>query len=412
MTTYETGGARAGISVMVVFILAGLLISAGGLMVAPLVFLGGLFAFPISIFKDFRRDIPWEALVATLFIAWVCVTWFWSPYDKPDQMIKLALGIPFYAAFAVACARLRGRWKARAESLFLFATMGAALILLLESFTGSAMTTTVKAALEGGLDLEAMAPATLVDFQIRVSQSLGHGALPLILMAGPAAALAWREGGPLIGLTLIGIAIIVGFSFSISVNAVAVLFAMVIAAATYWRPRGMLSGLFGAMAGAFVVIPLILPGLATMLPQSIRNSIPASWDIRLDIWAFAGETLQERLWTGWGFDASRVISQDGMVRGQAYELLPLHPHNAPLHVWLETGLIGSMLLTFALVMIGGRVAGAPQLSRLQAAAIAWVVSAYFVFIFFSYGIWQEWHLGALGLALGGTMFLGAKGRAR
>jgi exopolysaccharide production protein ExoQ len=58
--------------------------------------------------------------------------------------------------------------------------------------------------------------------------------------------------------------------------------------------------------------------------------------------------------------------------------------------------------------MGGRIAGAPLLSRLQAAAIAWVAAAYFCFILFSYGIWQEWHMAALAVAMGGTTFLAAR----
>ena len=158
-------------------------------------------------------------------------------------------------------------------------------------------------------------------------------------------------------------------------------------------------------------MPLTLPGLASLLPQSFRDSIPWSWDVRLEVWTNAGETLRERLWTGWGFDAARVFDPQGEVRGVMFDLLPLHPHNGPLHVWLETGAFGAMLLAFALVMIGGRIAGAPRLSRLQAAAIGWVVSGYFVFIFFSYGVWQEWHMGAVALALSGVVFLGARTRA-
>ena len=389
---------------MAVFAGSVLMAVAGGLMIAPLVFLGALAAFPLFIFGDFRREAPWEALIAGLFFAWAAATWFWSPYDKPDQMIKLILGVPFYAAFVVACARMEGHWKARAESTFLFASFAIAFFMLAESITGGIATETFKTSLEG-LERGDAHTANMVN------KSLGHGTLLLVLMAGPAAALAWREGGPLIGMALVAMALIASFSFDIAVNAVAMIVAMAVAAITYWRPRGMLSALFGSIAGAFVVVPLTLPGLASLLPQSFRDSIPWSWDVRLEVWTNAGETLRERLWTGWGFDAARVFDPQGEVRGVMFDLLPLHPHNGPLHVWLETGAFGAMLLAFALVMIGGRIAGAPRLSRLQAAAIGWVVSGYFVFIFFSYGVWQEWHMGAVALALSGVVFLGARTRA-
>lgn len=394
---------------MFVFAMSVIMAAAGGLMIAPLVFVGGLLALPVGALRDFRREAPWEALIAALFLAWAAATWFWSPYDKPDQMLKLVIGVPFYALFALACARLDGRWKARAESFFVFAAFAMAFIFLIEAFTGAAGSWAWREAFEGVPEND---PASILHASNMVNKTLGHGVLVLILVAGPAAALAWREGGPLIGLILVAVTIIASFAFSTEVNIVAIFVAILAAVLTYWRPRGMLSALFGLIAGAFVVVPLTLPGLASLLPQGVRDAIPASWDVRLEIWTFAGETLRERLWTGWGFDASRVIDGETEIRGQSFDLLPLHPHNGPLHVWLETGAFGAMLLAFALVMIGGRIAGAPRLSRLQAAAIAWVAAAYFTFIFFSYGIWQEWHLAALGLAVAGIVFLGARTRAR
>lgn len=409
MTIGTTGGARAGIAAIAVFALSFIMAAAGGLMIAPLVFLGGLAALPIDAIRTFRKDVPWEALIAALFIGWAASTWFWSPYERPDQMLKLVIGVPFYALFAVACARLEGRWKARAETAFLFATFTMAIGYLMEAITGGAGTWAIKDAIEG---LPTGDAATELHARNLVDKNLGHGALLLILMAGPAAALAWREGGPLIGMVLVGMTLIVSFAFSTEVNIVAVAVAIVASGLTYWRPRGMLSALFGSIAGAFVVVPLTLPGLASLLPQGVRDSLPFSWDVRLEIWTYAGDTLRERLWTGWGFDAARVINDQAEIRGESFQLLPLHPHNGPLHVWLETGAFGAMLLAFALVMIGGRIAGAPRLSRLQAAAIAWVASAYFTFVFFSYGVWQEWHMAALALAIAGVVFLGARMRAR
>jgi O-antigen ligase len=179
--------------------------------------------------------------------------------------------------------------------------------------------------------------------------------------------------------------------------------------AYYW-PRGALSAIFGMIAGSFVVTPLILPPVAANLPERIVAMLPLSWEARLSIWEFAGTLLSERPWLGRGLDASRVIDDVEVMRGLEHQLLPLHPHNAPIQVWLETGAFGSILLAFTLVMLGGRIAGARYLSRLQAAAIAWVAVSYFCFIFFSYGVWQEWHIAGLAVAMAGASFLSARPR--
>ena len=77
---------------------------------------------------------------------------------------------------------------------------------------------------------------------------------------------------------------------------------------------------------------------------------------RIEIWTFATTRITERLWFGHGIDASRSIPSRGemsqfMPIGDI--LLPLHPHNAFLQIWLEFGALGCVLVTMmALWFIG------------------------------------------------------------
>ncbi len=289
--------------------------------------------------------------------------------------------------------------------MFIFMAFMASIYLFAEFVTGGEATLAFKTMVEG-------APIGEQHTINQVNRSLGHGALLAILFAGPAAALAWREGGPLIGLLLIALTGMMSLGFGLEVNTVAFIAAGAAASLAYIWPRGALSAIFGGIAGAFIVVPLTLPSLAAALPEAFKARLPESWEIRLEIWRFTGDRLSERPWTGWGLDAGRVINGEMEIRGTMQQLLPLHPHNAPLQVWMETGTFGAILIAIALVLMGGRIAGAPLLSRLQAAAIAWVATAYFCFIFFSYGIWQEWHTAALAVAISGTTFLSARPQAR
>ncbi|MEE2525985.1 O-antigen ligase family protein [Hyphobacterium sp. HN65] len=394
---------RAGIAAVVILFFTGAAAGAGGLPLPPFVALGGIIAFPWKDVLKLHKDPPWEAMLGALFIAWAALSWTWSPYDNPEQAIKLLVGVPLYAAFAFAIFRLEGKWRARAEAAFLFMAFFGALYLFAEFVNGGALTMSYKLDVEG---LEAGDPVA----RFEVDRSLGHGVLLIVLFAGPAAALAWREGGPLIGLLLLALTGVTTFGFHIQVNILAFFAALGAAIVAYYSPRGALSGIFGLIAGAFVVTPLILPSLASLLPDSIMAYLPFSWETRIAIWEFAGEQIVQRPWLGWGLDASRSIDSVEVMRGLEHQLLPLHPHNAPIQVWLETGAFGSILLAFTLVMLGGRIAGARYLSRLQAAAISWVAMSYFCFIFFSYGAWQEWHMAALAVAIAGTSFLSARPR--
>jgi O-antigen ligase len=77
----------------------------------------------------------------------------------------------------------------------------------------------------------------------------------------------------------------------------------------------------------------------------------------LEIWSFVAERIEQRPIAGWGLDAARrlpggaapvIIRRSdaaGRPRGVALSsvMLPLHPHNAILQVWLEPGGIGIVL---------------------------------------------------------------------
>ena len=246
------------------------------------------------------------------------------------------------------------------------------------------------------------------DVAIFVNRNLGHAAVPLILLSMPAALIAWREGGVLIGVIFVGMAGFTAFSYGIEVNAAAfVLAAGTTVLAAFW-PRTVVAGSFGLVAGLLIVMPLALPELISSLPETVRDALPLSWDWRLEIWSYAGELIRENPWFGYGLDASRPLNREMVLDGFQIEALPMHPHNATLHVWLETGAVGALLLAAALIAMGGRIAAAPKLSRIQAMGVVWVFVAYVSLIVFSYGVWQEWHQGTVALAAASVFFLGAK----
>ena len=177
----------------------------------------------------------------------------------------------------------------------------------------------------------------------------------------------------------------------------------------------MLACLFGVLAGVVIVLPLVLPGLIDAMPDSWRAAMPPSFEWRLQIWSYTGDLIRQQPWFGYGLDASRPLNGEAEVfaLGSLHnvEALPMHPHNATLHIWLETGAVGATLLAGVLVALGGRIAAAQQLSRLQAVGVAWIVVVYVSLVVFSYGVWQEWHQGTLALAATSVFFLAARKRS-
>jgi exopolysaccharide production protein ExoQ len=152
---------------------------------------------------------------------------------------------------------------------------------------------------------------------------------------------------------------------------------------------------FAAIASVILILgaPLIFPPLdgIEVTHRVSRYFKPSLWH-RLDIWSFVGSHIAERPLFGWGLDSARAIPGGnvqipGGLPGQSW--LPLHPHNAPLQLWLELGVPGAAL--FALFVARLWLAlGAVPWPRLYAAAAGGGLVTALVVALGSYGIWQEW----------------------
>ncbi|WP_417467243.1 O-antigen ligase family protein [Maricaulis sp.] len=400
------GQGRVGWVAVLAFVLALPWSIAGAGLLPPFLVLLAIIAFPVDPRFWRPRAVSMSLVFAGLFLAWVGISFLWSPYDNPEQLPKTLIGIPLYVLLALRIGGLRGRWQVRTEASIIFLVIALGLFLLAESLTGGAMTRAYKVAAEG---YDGLPEAHVMNY---VNRGLGHATVPLLLLAGPAALIAYRAGGLVVGVAVMLLTAAAAISFGTEVNAVAFVSGGIAAVVTAFWPRRMIAGLFGLVAGGVMTVPVVLPGLIAAIPPALRDFLPLSWVWRLEIWTYVNELIREKPLFGYGLDASRPLNGEMELAGLQIERLPLHPHNASLQVWLETGLIGAVLLSCALIFLGGRIASAPRLSRDQAVAAAWVLVTYVCLVLFSYGAWQEWHQAAAALAATAVLFLGARKPAR
>jgi O-antigen ligase len=119
---------------------------------------------------------------------------------------------------------------------------------------------------------------------------------------------------------------------------------------------------------------------------------------RLMIWSFAGERIAERPLTGWGLDAARGMpgGKDPIRAGETW--LPLHPHNAPLQVWLELGVPGAVLFALLVALPWYGLATVPW-PRIFVAAAGTSLAIALIASLATYGIWQEWWVATLWFSL-------------
>lgn len=147
------------------------------------------------------------------------------------------------------------------------------------------------------------------------------------------------------------------------------------------------------MGVAAAVGVLVMPAVFLFLAGfGVSLSLPLSWSERMGYWMYATGRIGEHPWRGWGLDSSRAFSP----------YIQLHPHNGPLQLWLELGLLGAVSAALIWIFAFRRLARDQR--SLVAAATAGSAAVYLFFGAISFGVWQEWWLSLAALvAVAGAM---------
>lgn len=167
---------------------------------------------------------------------------------------------------------------------------------------------------------------------------------------------------------------------------------------------------------AFVILLLaaapILPR-TVLAPDAVVRAHPGiafSEYHRILIWDFAAKRIAERPILGWGMNASRVMpgGKDktptdipDRTRGAGdapVELMPLHPHNTPLQLWLELGVPGVLLAAFLTVTLLLLATRHPAGSMARAASLA-TITGVIAIASLSFSMWQSWWMGVIWIAI-------------
>jgi O-antigen ligase len=341
---------------------------------------------------------PWPrglaAPMALLVFAWAALSALWA--IEPRRALATAVQLGGFVALGAAAAQaVAAAGVAARERLLRWTSLGLLLGLAtaaVDAATGHAVRGTVRGlaefppSLAYGLKPAASAMALWLPLAFAAP-------LPALLRAG------LLGGGAAVLLALPG-----------ETPKLAVLAAALTAALAWRLPRPTPRLLGAGLAMAIVLMPALLgPVLARGIPAA---GWPPSAAHRLLVWDFTIGRIAERPLTGWGMEASRsvpghrdppspaLLARFGLdAPGVAAwipgsQLLPLHPHNGALQLWLELGLPGAVLGGAAVLLLGALA----RRSRRPGVACAMLASAG-VTAMLSFGLWQEWWVGAQLLAL-------------
>jgi O-antigen ligase len=159
----------------------------------------------------------------------------------------------------------------------------------------------------------------------------------------------------------------------------------------------------GVLAAPWIPLSLPSPEWESRKMEFLSNSAIH----RIQIWQTTADHIQNKLWTGHGFDSARGLYPQGTevlktfrrddparAYDNRFEPIPLHPHNMILQIWLETGLAGALLVLVALGTVLAALARATLDKTEKAAGYAFFVTALAISCV-SFGAWQAWWLSTI-----------------
>ena len=363
-----------------------------GLAMAPLLSLTGL-AFAIggswrTIFTGVFDRRQWIILAA--FLGWISVTIAWSLSPVLFCLHSLAM---FIGTLAGGIATLSGTQRMNPlQRQRLYKALGLGLTVAILLLLGSGLF------FRSNLLPDAESTVT------RLITRMDRGATIMALLLAPALFGLCKIGQRRIWLA--GLAIGGAIAILLSV-ALAAKIALLLGCVTFWigRWRPWAAGIILNVVLALAMFSF--PTLAQHFPppqQSLEWTwLPRSAHHRLTIWSFAAQKIAEKPLFGWGFESARAIGNKQAITlttpaGLTFseELMPLHPHNGALQLWLELGGVGLTLVILFLTVSLDRL----RRSRASKAAKALTLASFAagaIISMVSFGFWQSWWQSALWL---------------
>jgi exopolysaccharide production protein ExoQ len=228
-------------------------------------------------------------------------------------------------------------------------------------------------------------------------------ALPLLVW--PACLSLARLNMPWLGAVLAAVFTVACVKLTASSATVGMALSMVMFGACFVSIPWVRRILTAAIALAFaLILPLAI--VAYDMGGTTAHWLKHSGQHRIEIWHFAAQKTLEHPLFGYGFNASRYVPNGSAVSqflppGQS--LIPLHPHDAFLQVWLETGAVGAIImLAILLAALRATTCWPASVARFTLPGYA----AGLVVAGFAFGIWQSWWMATIAFSAAAYRMIG------
>ena len=394
------------IAIFAVLILLPIVSHAGGLGMALLVFILGILGLILAV-KTNQFKITTVQIALLAFLGWLCIASLWSPY-KPDDIltnyIKLLLMVLVFYWSRPLFEYAGRRRPRRLQHLFMAMAFFTAGILIIDLLSSLGLTLLFNPTDDFNEKI-----FKIIDAEM----NLGHSTTILVLLAAPAALLMRgrlpnKIARPVMVLFLALLAWGAWLN-GLTVGLLGLIGVISAAIAGYIFPRHVPKALLG-LAIAVILFAPVLAFFASHYAANAPSTLPASWDHRLRMWGYCWNVIADHPLRGAGFDASRTFNETFIAKdGREITTVSLHPHNAGIQIWTETGLIGALLACAVIATLFKPVSDFVK-SRGHAGAVSGIIIAVIIISSLTYGAWQFWWWGCVFFAIGTLHLLPAPRR--
>jgi len=312
--------------------------------------------------------------IGLALVAWGTAAVFWSPHNAWGAWARACPLVIFTIIVVVGLQAISADRLRRFAPFVTAACGGLLLLLLIERLTGGFFI---------HIDRSTAAPDTLYNV-------LSGGLVLLCCLAFCAGYFLWRKTSR----RSFAVAFVVAcFGVSLFYRMDAAPIALALGAVCFLLVRRFGAGMFAFLGIWLVIVTLAWGSLASMAwtfgaDGWLREHGLNNWAARIGIWRAVAQLIAENSVVGYGFDSARTVGQG---------LVPfLHPHNGVLQVWLELGLIGTLLM-YAAIARAAKILVQNMPSKTVLAVAAATIVTFAVFWSISFGIWQGWYMAVAGL---------------
>ena len=162
-----------------------------------------------------------------------------------------------------------------------------------------------------------------------------------------------------------------------------------------FSPPSFLPWLWRAFGVFLVVITIAWPFASPFAYKTIASDLEEVPVIssgapghRLQIWDSVSRLALKKPFFGHGIEATRAAGQMDTDHRFATDGATIHPHNAPLQIWVEFGAFGIMCFSVGILVL-------TELAARKSVSSLYLAAAICVPLLAAYGLWQNWWLGVI-----------------